>query len=73
MKAGGSWFEDEDKESMDEGNNVRYLSMNSIYTTTECQVQIEDHMSPRNLSRDDWNPEGIILNIIKIIHTNSGV
>jgi hypothetical protein len=65
--------EDEDKELMDEGNNVRYLRINWIYTTTECQVQIENHMLPRKLSGDDRNPEGTILNINKIRHANSGV
>jgi hypothetical protein len=33
---------------------------------TECQVQIENHMLPRKLSRDNQKPEGIILNIKKI-------
>jgi hypothetical protein len=66
-------IEDEDKESMDEGNNVRYLRMNWIYTTTECHVQIENHMLWRKLSGDDRNPEGTIPNINKIRHANSGV
>jgi hypothetical protein len=30
---------DEDKESMDKGNNVRYLKINWIDVVTECQVQ----------------------------------
>jgi hypothetical protein len=58
---------------MDEGNNVRYLRMNSIYTTTECQVQIKNHMLLRKLSGDDRNPEGTILNINKIRYANGGV
>jgi hypothetical protein len=29
-------IDDKYKESMDEGDNVRYLRMNWIYTTTEC-------------------------------------
>jgi hypothetical protein len=33
---------------------------------TKCQVQIENHMLPRKLSRDDRNPEGIIPNVNKI-------
>jgi ribulose bisphosphate carboxylase small subunit len=32
-------IDDEDKELMDEGNNIRYVRMNSIDVTTECQVQ----------------------------------
>jgi hypothetical protein len=40
---------------------------------TECQVQIENYMLLRKLSRDDWNPEGIILNVNKIRYANSGV
>jgi hypothetical protein len=66
-------IDNEDKELMDEGNNVRYLRMNWIYTMTECQVQIENHMLPRKLSGDDRNPEGTIPNINKIRHTNSRV
>jgi hypothetical protein len=58
---------------MDEGNNIRYLRIDSIYTTTECQVQIKNHILLRKLSRDDRNPEGTILNVIKIRHANSGV
>jgi hypothetical protein len=65
--------ENEDKESMDEGNNVRYLRMNLIYTMTECQVQIENHILPRKLSGDDWNPEGTIPNVNKTRHANSRV
>jgi hypothetical protein len=66
-------IEDEDKELIDEGNNVRYLRMNWIDNMTECQVQIENHMLPRKLSRDDWNPKGTILNVSKIRYANSGV
>jgi hypothetical protein len=51
---------------VDEENSVRYLRMNSMYATTECQVQIENHMLPRKLSRDDWKPEGTIPNVNKI-------
>jgi hypothetical protein len=66
-------IEDKDKELMDEGNNVRYLRINSIDDMTECPVQIENHMLPRKLSGDDWNPKGIILNINKIRYANSRV
>jgi hypothetical protein len=65
--------DNENEELMDEENSVRYLRMNWIYTTTECQVQIENHMLPRKLSRDDRNPEGTIPNVNKIRHANSGV
>jgi hypothetical protein len=44
-----------------------------IYTMTEYQVQTENHMLLRKLSRDDWNPEETIPNINKIRHANSGV
>jgi hypothetical protein len=66
-------IDDEDKESIDEGNNIRYLRMNWIYTTTECQVQIENYMLLRKLSGDDQNPKGTILNVNNIRHTNSRV
>jgi hypothetical protein len=49
-------IDDEDKKNR-RGNNVTYLRMNSIYTITECEVQIENHMLPRKLSRDNWNPK----------------
>jgi hypothetical protein len=39
-----------------------------MYAMTECQVQIENHILLRKLSRDDWKPEGIILNINKLRH-----
>jgi hypothetical protein len=47
--------------------------MNSIDDMTECQVQIENHILPRKLSGDDWNPEGTILNVSKIRYANSRV
>jgi hypothetical protein len=62
-----------DEESMDEENSVRYLTMNWMYATTECQVQIENHLLPRKLSGDDRKPEGTIPNINKIKTCNSGV
>jgi hypothetical protein len=39
-----------------------------MYAMTECQVQIENHMLLRKLSRDDQKPKGIIPNINKIRH-----
>jgi hypothetical protein len=39
QRLGKVGVEDEDKELMDEGNNVRYLRMNWIDDMTECQVQ----------------------------------
>jgi hypothetical protein len=66
-------IEDKDEESMDKENSVRYLRMNSIYTTTECQVQIENHILLRRLSGDDRKPEGTIPNVNKIRYANSRV
>jgi outer membrane receptor for monomeric catechols len=60
--------DDEDEESMDKENSVRYLRRNQMYTMTECQVQIKNHILPRKLSRDDWKPKGTILNVNKIRH-----
>jgi hypothetical protein len=60
--------DNENEESIDEENSIRYLTINWMYTTTECQVQIENHMLPRKLSRDDWKHEGTIPNINKIRH-----
>jgi hypothetical protein len=37
-----------------------------MYTMTECQVQIKNHMLLRKLSRDDRKPEGTIPNVNKI-------
>jgi hypothetical protein len=37
-----------------------------MYATTECQVQIENHMLPRKLSGDDRKTEGTIPNVNKI-------
>jgi hypothetical protein len=65
--------EDKDMELIDKGNNVRYLRMNWIDDMIECQVQIENHMLLRKLSRDNQNPEGTILNVSKIRYINSGV
>jgi hypothetical protein len=36
---------------------------------TEYQVQIENHMLSRKLSRDDQKPKGTIPNVNKIRHT----
>jgi hypothetical protein len=58
--------DNENKESIDEENSVRYLRMNWMYGMTECQVQIENHMLPRKLSGDDRKPKGTILNVNKI-------
>jgi hypothetical protein len=60
--------DNENEELMDEENSIRYLRMNWIYTMTECQVQIENHILLRKLSRDNQKPEGIIPNINKIRH-----
>jgi hypothetical protein len=37
-----------------------------MYTMTECQVQIENYILLRKLSRDNQKPKGTILNINKI-------
>jgi competence protein ComGF len=64
-------MDNENEESMDEENSIRYFRMNSMYTMTECQVQIENYMLLRKLSRDDRKPKGIIPNINKIRHTTA--
>jgi hypothetical protein len=63
--------DNDNEESMDEGNSVRYLRMNWIYPTTECQVQIKNHMLPRKLSGDDRKSEGTILYVNKIKHATA--
>jgi hypothetical protein len=37
-----------------------------MYAMTKCQVQIENYILPRKLSRDNQKPEGTIPNINKI-------
>jgi CRISPR/Cas system-associated protein Cas5 (RAMP superfamily) len=63
--------DNENEESMDEGNNIRYLTMNWIDVMTECQVQIENHMLPRKLSGDDRKPAGTIPYVNKIKHATA--
>jgi hypothetical protein len=54
------------KELMDKENSIRYLRINWMYAMTEYQVQIENHILLRKLSRDNWKPKGIIPNVNKV-------